>query len=158
MLTLLLVHAIQCCTQLMCSRLFRVVVECEASGASRMQVDAYAAGAPGGGPVLQALAGSPQCRRGSPRCGQPGSRGWFINGWVWNGLRQPVLWMTAGIVVGAQPRFRLRVSTRLLFVRLEKLLFYKGIFFQCSVFSSSTWTALSWSGRRPRSPPRRRHQ
>ena len=66
--------------------------------------------------------------------GQPGSRGWFINGWVWNGLRQPVLWMTAGIVVGAQPRFRLRVSTRLLFVRLEKLLFYKGIFFQCSVF------------------------
>ena len=35
----------------MCSRLFRVVVECEASGASRMQVDAYAAGAPGGGPV-----------------------------------------------------------------------------------------------------------
>ena len=124
----------------------------------RMQVDAYAAGAPGGGPVLQALAGSPRCRRGSPRCGQPGSRGWFINGWVWNGLRQPVLWMTAGIVVGAQPRFRLRVSTRLLFVRLEKLLFYKGIFFQCSVFSSSTWTALSWSGRRPRSPPRRRHQ
>ena len=77
--------------------------------------------------------------------GQPGSRGWFINGWVWNGLRQPVLWMTAGIVVGAQPRFRLRVSTRLLFVRLEKLLFYKGIFFQCPVFSSSTWTALSWS-------------
>ena len=50
-----------------------------------MQVDAYAAGAPGGGPVLQALAGSPRCRRGSPRCGQPGSRGWFINGWVWNG-------------------------------------------------------------------------
>ena len=49
-LTFLLVHAIQCCTQLMCSRLFRVVVECEASGASRMQVDAYAAGAPGGGP------------------------------------------------------------------------------------------------------------
>ena len=56
----------------MCSRLFRVVVECEASGASRMQVDAYAAGAPGGGPVLQALAGSPRCRRGSPRCGAAG--------------------------------------------------------------------------------------
>ena len=88
----------------------------------RMQVDAYALG--------------PRQLRptGCAGVGQPGSRGWFINGWVWNGLRQPVLWMTAGIVVGAQPRFRLRVSTRLLFVRLEKLLFYKGIFFQCSVF------------------------
>ena len=127
----------------------------------RMQVDAYAAGAPGGGPVLQAATPSVRvgcAHTGAAGVGQPGSRGWFINGWVWNGLRQPVLWMTAGIVVGAQPRFRLRVSTRLLFVRLEKLLFFKGIFFQCSVFSSSTWTALSWSGRRPRSPPRRRHQ
>ena len=33
-----------------------------------MQVDAYAAGAPGGGPVLQALAGSPRCgAAGLPR-------------------------------------------------------------------------------------------
>ena len=51
----------------MCSRLFRVVVECEASGASRMQVDAYAAGAPGGGPVLQAA--TPNRLR---RCGAAG--------------------------------------------------------------------------------------
>ena len=95
-------------------------------------------------PTRRALLAEGLCSKPSPEAlgvdaealgvGQPGSRGWFINGWVWNGLRQPVLWMTAGIVVGAQPRFRLRVSTRLLFVRLEKLLFFKGIFFQCSVF------------------------
>ena len=54
----------------MCSRLFRVVVECEASGASRMQVDAYAAGAPGGGPVLQAA--TPSVRVGCSRCGAAG--------------------------------------------------------------------------------------
>ena len=109
------------------------------------QVDAYAAGAPGRACAPSRNALGPRRPTGCAGVGQPGSRGWFINGWVWNGLRQPVLWMTAGIVVGAQPRFRLRVSTRLLFVRLEKLLFYKGIFFQCPVFSSSTWTALSWS-------------
>ena len=55
----------------MCSRLFRVVVECEASGASRMQVDAYAAGAPGGGPVLQAA--TPLVRVG---CAQPAAPVW----------------------------------------------------------------------------------
>ena len=55
--------------------------------------------------------------------GQPGSRGWFINGWVWNGLRQPVLWMTAGIV-----------DDRAFLSFGEVVVLYKGIFFQCSVF------------------------
>ena len=63
--------------------------------------------------------------------------------------------MTAGIVVGAQPRFRLRVSTRLLFVRLEKLLFFKGIFFSAQFFVVDL-DGVVVVGRRPRSPPRRR--